>query len=222
MRVKVLIVEDERIPASYLKKVLIKHDYDVVGSLSSAEEAIESAKTLDIDIILMDIMLKGAKTGLDAALEIKSFAPNIKVIFLTAYSEDIMLDQAIQSDAYAYLVKPYRETEILTTIKLASQKSVKKTKSRLLLACDYTYDFKMKKLIKANEAIHIGPIADNLIRLLCESSPSVISSEQICRILYDDDVSKQTLRSLIHRIRELTCKELIVSVNKSGYQIKID
>lgn len=114
----VFIVEDDLLSAEYLKEILIKENYDVFDIVDTGEEAVQKCKTIQPDILLMDIMLKGQLSGSEAAVEIKHFHPECKIIFLTAFAEPEMVDYAERSKAYAYLMKPYREKEILATIRV--------------------------------------------------------------------------------------------------------
>lgn len=218
---RVLIVEDELIPANYLKKILQQQHYEVIGIVSKGADAINTARTQRPDIILMDIMLADHISGSDAAFAISRDVPQCTIIFLTAYTEEQMLDMAAQARAYAYLVKPYREKEIIATLKLASlqQHAPNNTSSHTPLAYGYHFDHTTERLFKETQEIELGPRALKLISLLCHTPHSSVSSETIMHSIWHQEVSQQTLRSLIHRIREQTHKELILNVNKLGYKI---
>jgi DNA-binding response OmpR family regulator len=114
----IFIVEDDLLSAEYLKEILIKEDFDVLDIVDSGEEAVLKCKTIQPDIPLMDIMLKGQLSGSEAAVKIKHNYPECKIIFITAFAEPEMVDYAAQSKACAYLMKPYREKEILATIQV--------------------------------------------------------------------------------------------------------
>jgi len=220
--IKVLIVEDELIPANYFKKVLEKEGYTIVGIATKGAKAITMARQYTPDIILMDIMLSDNISGTEAAIAIKREFPDTQIIFLTAYAEDQMLEQAMEAKAYAYLVKPYREKEIIMTLKLAVQNrdnQPKETASRLTLMPPYSFDLNTQRLFKADYEVLIGPVATKLITLLCQNPHSSVSIEYLMKSLWDEEASVQNLRSLIHRIRELTSKDLILNVNKLGYKI---
>jgi DNA-binding response OmpR family regulator len=218
----VLIVEDELIPANYFKKVLEKEGYTIAGIATKGAEAISMARQHTPDIILMDIMLRDNISGTEAAIAIKRDYPKVQIIFLTAYAEDQMLEQAMEAKAYAYLVKPYREKEIIMTLKLAvlnMHHESSEPSSRLALLAPYSFDLSTQRLFKENEEVLIGPVAIKLITLLCRHPHSSLSIEYLMQSLWEGEASVQNLRSLIHRIRELTSKDLILNINKLGYKI---
>jgi len=224
---KILIVEDELIPANYLKRVLQKEGYEVLGVVKSGKEAINKTKELKPDIIFMDIMLEDNISGADAAVEINSLYPNIIIIFLTAFSDKEMIEFAVRSNAFAYLLKPYRENEILATIELAkSKQNISKYKndkaSIIKLVDNYHYNLKLNRLFLGTKEIELGPKAMQLIKLLCENKNITLEIDNIIKILWNTPKSKQTLRSLIHRIRSQTTNNLIVNVNKFGYKIGLE
>ena len=224
---KILIVEDEIIPANYLKKILLNEGYTVLAIAKRGAEAITLAKEKQPDIIFMDIMLKDNISGADAAVEIHTLLPNIIIIFLTAFSDQEMIDFAVRSEAFAYLLKPYRENEILATLQLAkakretTNKSIEiKTENMMIELVDgYIYNRKVKRVFLNNKEIELGPKALQLIQLLCEQKNITLEIDDIMEHLWDDPKPKQTLRSLIHRIRQLTSNNLIQNINKFGYKI---
>ena len=92
-KARILIVEDEAIVAEDLENLIIDFGYEMVGSVVSADDAIQQAIEHRPDLILMDIVLKGNKNGIEAADEIKNVI-KIPVIFLTAYSDLKLIEEA--------------------------------------------------------------------------------------------------------------------------------
>ncbi|HIE32175.1 MAG TPA: PAS domain S-box protein, partial [Methanosarcinales archaeon] len=121
-RAKILIVEDEAIVSEDLRITITDLGYEVVGRASSADEAVAKAFELKPDLILMDIVLKGDKTGIDASYEIKE-KMNIPIIFLTAYSDVELIDKALTAKPHAYVVKPFQAKQLLASIEMALYKS---------------------------------------------------------------------------------------------------
>lgn len=120
-KINVLVVEDESIVSKDIQHSLKKLGYNIVGSSATAQKAIELAKTERPDIILMDIMLKGEKNGIDAADEIRKSCA-IPVIFLTAYADESTLSKAKKAEPYGYILKPFKEIDLHTTIEMAIYK----------------------------------------------------------------------------------------------------
>ncbi|MFK7755517.1 MAG: LytR/AlgR family response regulator transcription factor [Flavobacteriales bacterium] len=121
MSINILVTEDESIVRKDIEMRLKKLGYNVVATADTGLKAIELAKAKKPDLALMDIMLKGDMTGIEAAAEIKTFL-DIPIIFLTAYSDDSMLEKAKASEPHAYLLKPFKESDVRTSIEMAIHK----------------------------------------------------------------------------------------------------
>lgn len=115
---KIIIVEDELLIAEVIKKHLLKDNHEVVAIVASGEESIKVTEKLQPDLVMMDIMLSGEMTGVEAAKIIRNKF-GTPIIFLTAYADEQSLEGAIESDPYGYLVKPVREKDVRTAVKMA-------------------------------------------------------------------------------------------------------
>lgn len=119
---RVLIVEDERIIVLDLTDRLTRFGCEVIGSCASADEAVELARQELPDLILMDVMLSGDRDGIEAAAELKQEL-SIPVVFLTAFSDDSVLERAKQAEPYGFIIKPFKERELYSVIELATYKA---------------------------------------------------------------------------------------------------
>ncbi len=119
---RIQIVEDEKIIALDLQRRLEKFGYSVVALAATAEEAVEAALEYYPDIILMDIMLGGNRDGIDAAIEIHE-QYNVPIVFLTAYADERTVERAKKAEPVGYVLKPFKERELQTTIDIALYKS---------------------------------------------------------------------------------------------------
>lgn len=119
---RILIVEDERIVAKDIQNKLEGMGYKVVDILSTGEEAIKRAKKLKPSLILMDIKLKGDVDGIRAAEAINR-ENNIPVVYLTAYSDNNTLERAKLTKPFGYIIKPFEDRDLYTTIEIALYKS---------------------------------------------------------------------------------------------------
>jgi PAS domain S-box-containing protein len=115
------VVEDEHIVAMDLMSRLRNLGYEVPDSASSGEEAIEKAGRWRPDLVLMDIFLNGEMDGIQAAGQIRS-RYNIPIIYLTAYADSNTLQRAKVTEPFGYVLKPFEERELLTTIEMALYK----------------------------------------------------------------------------------------------------
>lgn len=115
---RILIVEDEAIVAMVIKKRLLSLGYVVSGVAASGDEAITRVEGTYPDLVLMDILLKGDMDGIEAGGIIQERF-NVPVVFLTAHSDDKTLERAKQIDPYGYIIKPFTEKDLSTTIGIA-------------------------------------------------------------------------------------------------------
>lgn len=123
-KINVLVVEDESIVSKDIQHSLKKLGYNVVGAAATGEKAIELVRSEKPDVVLMDIMLKGDMSGIDTA-EIVKKEVNIPVIYLTAYADEATLAKAKITEPYGYIIKPFKEIDLHTSIEMAIYKSVK-------------------------------------------------------------------------------------------------
>lgn len=114
-KLKIMVVEDEGIVAFDLKQTLERLGYKVISMAASGVEAIEKADDHKPDMILMDIKLKSALDGIDTA-QIISYRHRIPIIYLTSYDNDDIRKRAETTPAAAFLLKPYDEYKLKTTI----------------------------------------------------------------------------------------------------------
>ncbi|MBC7882855.1 MAG: response regulator [Anaerolineae bacterium] len=118
---RILVVEDEALVADYLAEQLQRYGHIVVGITDTGETAISQALTLHPDLVMMDIRLKGAMSGIRAAVEIRK-SLDLPVVFLTAFSDQRLLNEAQTAMPYGYLLKPYNERELRAVVQMALYK----------------------------------------------------------------------------------------------------
>ena len=117
----ILVIEDEAIVSKDIQQSLKRLGYNIVGSAATGERAVELAIEKKPDLVLMDIMLKGEMSGIDAAEKIKEQI-SIPVIYLTAYADENTLAKAKVTEPYGYIIKPFKEVDLHTSIEMAIYK----------------------------------------------------------------------------------------------------
>lgn len=115
---KVLIVEDELIIAEDIKDILEQASYEVIGIAASGKEALQLLIAGRPDILLVDISIKGEMDGIQVANTIREQF-QLPFIYITSYTNKSILERAKLTKPYGYIVKPYKEQDVLIAIELA-------------------------------------------------------------------------------------------------------
>jgi len=122
-KIRILIVEDERIIAEDIKNTLHNIGYEVCGIVSKGEDAVEKASIEKPDLILMDIMLSGYMNGVEAAHTIYK-NQQIPVVFLSAFADVQIVEAVKESEPFGYIIKPFTDRELYSAIEIALKKSL--------------------------------------------------------------------------------------------------
>jgi len=128
-KVKILIVEDEKIVARDIQKSVEIMGYFVCAIASSGEEAVQKAGETRPDLTLMDIVLKGEMDGIKAAEQINALF-KIPIVYLTAYDDEDILQRAKITTPYGYITKPFNDRELRIAIEIALYKNQAEAKIR--------------------------------------------------------------------------------------------
>ncbi|OQX96476.1 hypothetical protein B6I21_00890 [candidate division KSB1 bacterium 4572_119] len=124
---KILVVEDDNIIGMEIRDRIKNIGYDVPEILSYGEDAVEKVGHIKPDLILMDIHLNGEMDGIQAAEQIREIV-NIPVVYLTAYADDSTLQRAKKTEPFGYVIKPFEERDLASTIEMALYKHQMDTK----------------------------------------------------------------------------------------------
>jgi len=196
---KILVVEDESIVANDILNMLLTLKYKVTGVVQTASEAIENSKKENPHLVLMDIMLQGKTSGITAA-EMIYTKLNIPIVYLTSYTDETTLDRAKKTEPFGYLLKPFEERELKTTIEIA------------------LYKFKMEMKLKNRERFLttiLNSIDEGVIATDKEGAVSFINpyAEELTR-WKQKDILKQPLKQVFAIKSEKTGKNLSIPIEK--------
>lgn len=125
----ILIVEDDSIAAYALEKTLRLKRFSVIGIVSTGEEAINFVIEKKPSLVLMDINLRGTMDGIETAKRIRENY-NIPIIYLTAFSDEESIKRASSTHPAGYLVKPYDNRDLETTIEITLYKHLLEKKEK--------------------------------------------------------------------------------------------
>lgn len=219
----VLIVEDESIPAHYIKKILLRAGYKVVGIASSKDLAFELMKNIPkLDLVLMDIKLKGSADGIETAKSLQ-FHYECAILFISAYSDSTVLERAKDVDAIGFLVKPIQESTLLSTIEIGmSNFAFKKDKFKTTL-CDGSVFNAKEQIIQGSEKIvDLSHHETIILSLFLKDKNGLITNEQVESAFGGaEPLGQGALRTMIWRLRKkLPACINIENIYNSGYKIK--
>ena len=145
---RILVVEDEIIVAEDIAFRLRRLGYAVSAILFQGEDAIQHCQAHQPDLVLMDIVLKGAVDGIEAAQIIRENF-KIPIVFLTAYADEKTLKKAVVTEPFGYILKPFKEKDLHTTIEIALHRHQVETKINQALETSE----KMRKISQNQEKI---------------------------------------------------------------------
>ena len=140
MKEKILIVEDQFVEADYLRLMLEQAGYSITGIARSVPQAQEMIKKERPDFVLVDIFLKGKLTGIDLAKQLGE--ANIPFVYLSANSNEDVLMAAKATQPYGFLVKPFRERDLLITLEIARYRHEHSLESRYRREAELQKDLK--------------------------------------------------------------------------------
>ncbi|URA10388.1 response regulator [Thermospira aquatica] len=174
---KILIVEDESIIAWNIARLVEKNSYKVCEIARSFDEAIRAFQRHLPDVIIMDIVLQGEKSGIDLAQEIlrERYVP---IICLSAYSTGAYIERLMELNIFGYLLKPFEERELMVMLQLALNET---ERARVLSLEREKKDALIKKL-------------DNYFRVLADSLPFfLIDFTEEGQVFYANALAREKL-----------------------------
>jgi len=202
MKTKILIVEDQFIEANNLKMILTAAGYLVCGIAGSVADALQLIEQEKPQMVLLDIYLRGPLTGIDLAEQLIS--RNIAFVYLSANSNQQTLDAAKVTKPYGFLVKPFREKDVLIMLEIAL----------------YRYHFEQKSLINRKESAPTASSDHKGIKNMVGQSQSfldvlaqvnvVAQSETSVLILGESGTGKELIAQATHQLSERRTKPFIV------------
>ena len=141
---RIMLVEDENIIAMDVQQRLEMLGYQVVAQVTSGADAIRTAVEIKPDLILMDIKIRGAMDGIEAAAQIRA-EQDVPIIYLTAFADENTLKRASLTEAFGYLLKPFEDRELHSAIEIAlykhrMEKKLRASEERYALATQATND----------------------------------------------------------------------------------
>ncbi len=113
---RILVVEDEGITALHLQDLLEQRGYEDVSTAGSGEDALELARQSPPDLAMLDIKLAGQIDGLETGRRLRASDPELRIIYITSYSQADIRAQAAETNPVGYLIKPITKDQLFTAL----------------------------------------------------------------------------------------------------------
>ncbi len=121
MPASILVVEDEALIAADIRRTLQRLGYEVWAPVATGQQALAAARVQRPDLVLMDIQIRGALDGIETARLMRA-EHAVPVVYLSSHSDDATLARAMETQPYGYLLKPFEDRELRTSIEVALHK----------------------------------------------------------------------------------------------------
>ena len=222
----VLIIEDESLVAMELQEAIENMGHRVVEYATSVKMAKKFIQTFEIDLILMDINLNERTNGIELYKELALETP---IIYLTAYTDEKTMSQAIETNPLGYLIKPHTEDELKAIIKLAQYKikkieKVPQTVEKLVeVGKGYFFDIEEEQLFYRDLPVKLTIKERGLLKILIDAKGKIVKFDKIEQELWNGEpVNNTSLRTLIYRLRSKLEHKLIESEFNVGIKLLIN
>ena len=167
MEKKILLLEDEIIVALDLQEILDAAGY-ITMVTHNVSEAMDVVKKFKPHLVICDINLGSGASGIDFMVEAKNLLPKLEVIYVTAFSDQKMVETAELTDPFNYIVKPWNEEQIKVSVNMAFHYLIEKMKKDSIVDCLSLSEYKILDLIskqkKSKEIADILFIAEKTVR----------------------------------------------------------
>jgi len=220
---RILIIEDEKKTAGFLKKGLTENGF-IVDVAHTAEEGLFQSNISDYDLVILDVMLPD-KNGWVVFEEIRQNNINLPVLFLTARDSVEDRVKGLELGADDYLVKPFAFSELLARVRVVLRRSPVQQAQRIEIA-DLQIDLLKRKVKRAGQQIELTQKEFVLLTLLAQRSGDVLSrtmiAEQVWDMNFDSDtnVVDVAIRRLRSKVDDPFANKLIHTVRGVGYVLE--
>lgn len=215
----ILIVEDEFLTSKFIQETLYSLGFLSVFITDNALDANIMLQEKNIDLIFMDINIKGPKDGLYLAIEI-SKKYNTKIVFITSYQDTNTIQEASLSTPLGYLIKPIIKADIESIMMISKNFFNYYQKSTFINIDIYKYDKTNNLLYEDEKLITLSKLENKAIEIFIKYLNLPISNEILISYLWQEEKNNSSLRELISRLRKKVPNLKIINHSNIGYILK--
>ncbi|WP_027003351.1 LytR/AlgR family response regulator transcription factor [Hugenholtzia roseola] len=160
---RIIIVEDDPLYAATMERLIVKMGYQIVGITDNADTMLQFFQTLEPDLALLDIHVKGSMNGIELAKKVQKLGSDVPIIFVTSFADGDTFEQAKKTLPYAYIIKPINVANLQRTIELAlMRQNFKEKNNKDLQAKNWEEDILIKDsiFVKYNSRIIKVPLRE--------------------------------------------------------------
>jgi two-component system, OmpR family, copper resistance phosphate regulon response regulator CusR len=222
----VLLVEDERTIAAYVKRGLEEHGY-AVDIASTGPEALDWARSGSFDVVVLDILLPGLD-GIAVCRELRAHGFHTPILMLTA--RDAVHDRVAGLDAGAddYLIKPFALEELLARMRALTRRASDTSKNPVLEIADLTLDTRTHRVRRGGKVIDLTAKEYAVLECLMRAPGHVLTRTLIADHVWNYEVYNQSnvvdvyIRNLRRKIDDPFDVKLIHTVRGAGYRLALE
>ena len=209
---RVLIVEDDEFIGESIQDYLEMQDIEV-DYFNNPKIALKNL-SLKYDILLLDVNMPDMN-GYQFYEEIKEYL-DIPVIFITAYSDMDNMEKAFNLGAADYIKKPFELKELELRIKRLLFKST----NFIDITSNYKFDLKTLKLFYKDQEVDLTHNEKLFLELLVKNISQTVDNDKIKDYIWEDEVSNNTVRTQVKKLRSKLNENFIKNVRGIGYKIE--
>jgi DNA-binding response OmpR family regulator len=212
---KILLVEDDEIIREAIKEYF-ELKGNRVDAFSNAKEALENIYPQNYDIFLLDINMPEID-GYKLYNELKHYAKDVPVIFISAYSDISHIEKAFNIGASDYIKKPFDLKELELRIK----RLVFKNTNRIKISNNYEFDLDKLKLFYNNKEVDLTQNERYFLEILVKNLGQVVDNATLKDYVWDGkDICDNTIRTHVKKLRNKLKENFIKNVRGAGYKIE--
>jgi two-component system OmpR family response regulator/two-component system response regulator QseB len=217
--VRILLVEDDYILGSSLKRALEKHAYGV-DWFRDAETALDALRDSQFGCVILDVNLPKA-SGFEVVRSLRRGGNDVPILMLTALDSVRDRVNGLDEGADDYLVKPFDLDELLARLRALIRRRQGRTET-IIRCADVELDPSAMVARRNGVQLHIPAKEFHLLRLLMERSGRYVTKNDIEYALYDTDVSVEsnTIEVTVYNLRKKLGTDFIRSIRGVGYMVE--